>query len=180
MRFFASFYFVCRVAMLIASIFIAEEITRLIVLSIMSFIFTLLFACFQPYKRITYNIWDIILLTNLCVIGLLSLIESVPFAIEPENQTKVITLIKALAYVPLLSVIVRLAWHMCYIKRRVTHDHEDGRRDTGKIFIYFYIYILYILCLYIYIYMFIYIYVYIYIIFFVQNIFLDIQPEEAI
>ena len=180
MRFFASFYFFCRVAMLIASIFIEEEITRLIVLSIMSFIFTLLFACFQPYKRMTYNIWDIILLTNLCVIGLLSLIESVPFAIEPENQTKVITLIKALAYVPLLSVIVRLAWHMCYIKRRVTHDHEDGRRDTGKIFIYFYIYILYILCLYIYIYVYIYICIYIYIIFFVQNIFLDIQPEEAI
>ena len=135
MRFFASFYFVCRVAMLIAFIFIEEEITRFIVLSIMSFIFTLLFACFQPYKRITYNIWDIILLTNLCIIGLLSLIESVPFAIEPETRTRVITLIKVLAYVPLLSVLVRLAWYICYIKRRVTDDHEDGRRDTGKIFL---------------------------------------------
>ena len=134
MRFFASFYFVCRAAMLIAFIFIEEEITRLIVLSIMSLIFSLLFACFQPYKRITYTIWDIMLLTNLCVIGLLSLIVSVPFAIEPENQTGVINLIKTLAYVPLLSVFVRLVWYMCYINRRITYDHEDGRKDTGKFF----------------------------------------------
>ena len=141
MRFFASFYFVFRVAMLIAFIFIADEITRLIVLSIMSLIFSVLFACFQPYKRMSYNIWDIILLTNLCVIGLLSLIVSVPFVIEPENHTGVIFSIKALAYMPLLSVLVRLAWHMCYIKRRVTYDHENGRRDTGKFFYIFNIFV---------------------------------------
>ena len=95
------------------------------------------------------------LLTNLCVIGLLSLIVSVPFAIEPKNQTGVINLIKTLAYVPLLSVFVRLVWYMCYINRRITYDHEDGRKDTDKFFHIFF-YMIYI-CIYIYIYMHIYI-----------------------
>ena len=132
LRSFASFYFICRFFMLAAFIFIEEEIPRLLALTIMSFIITLFFTCFKPYQNNSNNVWDIVLLTNLCIIGFLSLIISVPFVMDQNERRKVIVSIKSFAYLPLVVAVGRLVWYVRHIwKRTDENDQEDGRRDTG-------------------------------------------------
>ena len=132
LRSFASFYFICRLAMLAAFIFIEEKIPRLLVLTIMSLVITLIFTYLKPYQDNSNNIWDIVLLTNLCIIGFLSLIISVPFVMDQNEREKVIVSIKVFVYLPLVVAIGRLVWHLWHMwKWSDEIDQEDGRRDTG-------------------------------------------------
>ena len=132
LRSFASFYFICRLAMLAAFIFIEEEIPRLLVLTIMSLVITLIFTYLKPYQDNSNNIWDIVLLTNLCIIGFLSLIISVPFVMDQNEREKVIVSIKVFVYLPLVVAIGRLVWHLWHMwKWSDEIDQEDGRRNTG-------------------------------------------------
>ena len=134
LHFFASFYFLCRVAMLAAFIFIEEEITRLIVLTILSFIITLVFTWVQPYKDKykSFTLCDIALLTNLCLIGFLSLIISVPFVMDQNHRNRVGVFIKILIYLPLVVTVGRLLCYMCKkCKKADGNGEKDDKKNTG-------------------------------------------------
>lgn len=72
-RYFAGFYFLFRLILLTIYAFSANVLTQ--VLSQLSVIFAMIIiiAIMLPYKKIIYNIIDILLLTNMAVIALISI-----------------------------------------------------------------------------------------------------------
>lgn len=125
-RVFAAFYFVCRFILLLIAVFIQEEVTRLIVLSIACVIFQAVFSSVQPYRVWTNNFWDIVLLTNMCLISLLSLILSVPFTTSKTVRNTNIVFLKTLVYIPLITIVIRLVFYAYKRFQQVELDSPDG------------------------------------------------------
>lgn len=114
-RCFAAFYFICRLLLLVIDIFIREEVLRLIILAIASVVIQAIFSAVQPYKKKLFNYYDILQLSNMCLISLLSWILSVPFTPSGKYRESLSIFLKILVYLPLLSATIRL-FIMCYRK----------------------------------------------------------------
>ena len=130
-RMFAAFYFVCRVIMLLISIVIQEEVTKLIFLSLACVAFLTVFAIFQPYREKSFNYWDISILSLMCVISMLSLILSVPFTTSADVRSGIEVFLQIVVWYPLLSVIYRLiSWKYCRTNEYTytSRDYFDGGR----------------------------------------------------
>ena len=128
-QWFVVFYFICRIVLLVVAVYIKTDITRLLFLSICCVVFLMIISIFQPYKERTYNIWDIILLSNLCVMSNTSLILQLRFAVIDKIRFRLEKFLQALIYVPLASVILRMmviAYKM--LKERLANTNQG----TGK------------------------------------------------
>ena len=126
-RMFAAYYFICRLCLLAIAVFIPEEVTRLIVLTIACVLFQAFFTWVQPYRYRSYNFWDILLLTNMCVISLLSLILKVPSNTSLLVRKRMTYMLRTLIYIPLISIVLRFisyAYHR--LQRKSILDETDA------------------------------------------------------
>ena len=123
---FVAFYFVSRLFLQVIFVSIQNEINRLIILSIACVVLQVIFSAVQPYQQLSYNLWDMLLLTNMCIISLLSLIMSVPYIASDCARQRSEIALKILVYVPLITVILRLISYI-YNKYYQVHDVTDGR-----------------------------------------------------
>eukprot|EP00795_Rhopilema_esculentum_P000238 gene238-9878_t len=107
-RSFAAFYFICRLVVLLFDIFVKDETPRLVLIALSSVCFQVIFTWFQPYVVWTLNFWDVILLTNMCFVSLVSIILSVPYILYDVYRQILVYVLKILVYIPLLIIIARL------------------------------------------------------------------------
>ena len=105
-RYFAAFYFICRLILLVIAIFVRDEITRLIILAIASVIIQAIFSAIQPYKEKQFNYWDILQLSVMCLISLLSLILSVPFTTSRATRSRLGILLQVISAVKTFCLIL--------------------------------------------------------------------------
>ena len=122
---FAAFYFLCRLFLLLFGIFVAEETPRLILIAFSSVMFQVIFTWFQPYIIWTMNFWDTLLLTNMCLISLVSIILSVPYVLPGVYRTLLTILLKVLVYVPLMTVFVRAISYIQQKSARLKRKNTD-------------------------------------------------------
>ena len=115
-RWFASFYFVCRLLVFCFAIWIKFEVDRSYMLAVLCIMFFLVFASVQPYRSKTYNVWDMIQLANLVILCVTSLLLQTPFAIRVKSQRKALTGIKICIYIPLVILILRIIWFLAIHK----------------------------------------------------------------
>ena len=124
---FAAFYFLCRLFVLLFDVFIKDETPRLVIIAIASVFFQVTFCWFQPYVIWTMNFWDVLLLTNMCVISIVSVIVSVPYMLSKGYIDALVMLLRILLYLPLAVTLIRL---IVYVKskrdkkRKLTFDIE--------------------------------------------------------
>ena len=111
---FAAFYFICRLVVLLCDVFVKDETPRLVLIALASIFFQAVFSWFQPYVIWTMNFWDVLLLTNMCVVSIVSIIVSVPYMLNLDYIIFLTIVLKALVYVPLLVTVMRL---IAYTKR---------------------------------------------------------------
>ena len=104
---FAAFYFFCRLVLLLFDVFVKDVTPRLVLIAIASVFFQVFFSWFQPYVIWTMNFWDVVMLTNMCVISIVSIIVSVPYMLDKIYIDLLTVLLKILAYVPLLVIVIR-------------------------------------------------------------------------
>eukprot|EP00794_Sanderia_malayensis_P006924 gene6924-7702_t len=114
-QYFSIFYFVCRFILLLFNIFMEEETSRLVLFSILCVFFLVIFTWCQPYLLQSFNFWDTLILTNLCLISLINVILSVPYVLTPVYQKLAVYSVRVLVYVPLVTVIFRL---IAYVHRK--------------------------------------------------------------
>lgn len=116
---FAAFYFVCRLTVLLCSVFVKDETPRLVLIAIANVLFQSFFSWFQPYVVWTMNFWDAILLTNMCVISIVSVIVSVPYMLEQVSINILTIVLKILVYAPLMVIVIRfIAYKKNVIERK--------------------------------------------------------------
>lgn len=131
---FAAFYFLCRLFLLLFGIFVAEETPRLILIAFSSVMFQVIFTWFQPYIIWTMNFWDTLLLTNMCLISLVSIILSVPYVLPGLYRTLLTILLQGLVYVPLATVLLRAITYIqqksAKMKRKNTDTSEGKATDV--------------------------------------------------
>ena len=126
---FAAFYFVCRLIVLLFDVFVKDETPRLVLIAISSVFFQVIFCWFQPYVIWTMNFWDVLLLTNMCVISIVSVIVSVPYMLDSLYIDLLTYLLRILVYVPLLVILIRfIAYRKSKRdrKRKMTHLYEGS------------------------------------------------------
>lgn len=115
-RWFASFYFVCRLLVFWFAIWIKFEVDRSYVLALLCTTFFLVFASVQPYRSKSYNVWDMIQLTNLVILCVTALLLQTPFALRVKSQRKALTGIKICIYIPLVVLLLRIGWFLAIHK----------------------------------------------------------------
>ena len=135
---FAAFYFVCRLIVLLFDVFVKDETPRLVLIAISSVLFLVIFCWFQPYVIWTMNFWDVLLLTNMCVISIVSVIVSVPYMLTDAYITALELLLKILVYLPLAVILVRF---IAYRKTTCSRKRKMKQCMEGNINRYIYIYI---------------------------------------
>lgn len=140
-QWFSLFYFVCRLVLLALAVYIKTDTTRLLFLSICCVMFLTIFATIHPYKEATYNFWDIILLTNLCVLSNVSLILQLRFAVPEKIQRRLEFLLKSLIFVPLITVVMRFIGYLCMNKKYIGSNVKTSKYS-------FYVYRYETICIY--------------------------------
>ena len=130
---FAAFYFVCRLIVLLFDVFIKDETPRLVLIAISSVVFQAVFCWFQPYVIWTMNFWDVLLLTNMCVISIVSVIVSVPYMLTNYNIDVLVVLLRILVYLPLAVIVVRLIAYRKNIsdRKRKMKQSMEGKHFTA-------------------------------------------------
>ncbi|XP_065671301.1 uncharacterized protein LOC136089296 [Hydra vulgaris] len=126
-RMFAAFYFVCRVVMIMISVIINNEIIKHIFLSSASVIILAIFATYQPYREPSFNYWDILTLTSMCIASLISLILSVPYAASQANFNGILVFLEILIWLPILVLLLRLGRPICIWLLK-----KCGLKDSNK------------------------------------------------
>jgi hypothetical protein len=127
---FSSFYFFCRLILLVSNLFIKTDVTRAFFLAMFCTLFLLIFATVQPYEGWTFNFWDLILLANLCFMSITGLILQVRLSVTDKIRERLIILFKTLVYLPLVTGILRCIWHwisIYYVQRRNNTDSQGKK-----------------------------------------------------
>ena len=115
LSFFAGFYFVCRLCLLISFVYIDSNALKNVILLVLSIIFVVLFTAFKPYKDDSMNIFDLVMLTNVSIIaGLNAVTQGV---VENDIRDKLLVWTHILVYVPLIGLLGHLG-HWLYQKKR--------------------------------------------------------------
>ena len=112
MTWFAAFYFICRLIILLITIFVKNDIPRAFLLAIISCLFLVIFAIFKPYSRWKFNFWDLIQLGNICLISIIGLLLQVQSAMRREIHNRSIVLLTILICVPLVIALSRIVSFM--------------------------------------------------------------------
>ncbi|XP_012557911.1 uncharacterized protein LOC105845099 isoform X1 [Hydra vulgaris] len=132
-RMFAAFYFICRVIMLIISVVVQNEVTKLVFLSLASVTFLTIFSIFQPYRNRSFNYWDISVLFLMCVVSLFCLILSVPFFASENLRNSIKVILQIIVWYPLLSMVFRLVlWKYNQRKRNIKNSSPRIRQESVK------------------------------------------------
>ena len=125
-RWFAAFYFVCRLLILIIATYIPPGPVKRSFLEVTCNGILFVFAYLRPYKQSKFNTQDALLLFNLSIITVFSS-ATVSDSIVPANRSGLTVLVSILAYAPLLVLAFnafRNAWKYCQ-GRRFCRAEED-------------------------------------------------------
>ncbi len=136
-RHFAAFYFVCRFILLLFATFMEEETSKLVIIAIACVLFQVIFTWCQPYILQSFNFWDTLILTNLCIISLINIILSVPYVLPQGYQQLSVNVLQVAVYCPLVTVVLRLMAYF-YRRRKIKMKRQmdyEGRGSGGFFFI---------------------------------------------
>ena len=149
---FAAFYFVCRLIVLLFDVFVKDETPRLVLIAISSVLFQVIFCWFQPYVIWTMNFWDVLLLTNMCVISIVGIIVSVPYMLTDYYIDVLVVLLRILVYLPLAVILIRFIAYRKTVSDRKRRMRQclEGNSFTVVWDIYICMYICLFICFCIY------------------------------
>ena len=105
-RYFASLYFMFRLAIAIIYILPLSETSELILQQMICMIFSLLVAILQPYKERLTNFWDCFVFLDLAFLSGLSL-----YALENELPILLVSIQIILVMLPLVCMVVYWVWN---------------------------------------------------------------------